>query len=186
MKIIIAIILVVAAIGLWFLLPANRDPEPAVPSSDQVATTPETLPNNQPTTDTQTVLPTSPASEEPKKTMETTSTKKITTASGLQYEILKKGTGAARPTLKNVVKVHYHGTLLNGTVFDSSVERGEPIEFPLGGVIKGWQEGLQLMSVGDTFKFTIPANLAYGDMSPSPKIPAGSTLVFTVELLGIK
>jgi FKBP-type peptidyl-prolyl cis-trans isomerase len=185
MKIIVAITLIIIALGLWFLVQTNREPEPVVPPSDQVTTTPETLPNNQLATDTPEVVPANPVLTDSKKTMETTSNKKTTTASGLQYEILKKGTGAARPTLKNVVKVHYHGTLLNGTVFDSSIDRGEPIEFPLGNVIKGWQEGLQLMSVGDTFKFTIPADLAYGD-NPPPQIPAGATLVFTVELLGIK
>jgi FKBP-type peptidyl-prolyl cis-trans isomerase len=84
------------------------------------------------------------------------------------------------------VKVHYHGTLLNGTVFDSSVERGEPISFPLNRVIPGWTEGLQLMKVGDKFKFEIPPDLAYGANSPSPKIPPNSTLVFEVELLGIQ
>jgi FKBP-type peptidyl-prolyl cis-trans isomerase len=84
------------------------------------------------------------------------------------------------------VKVHYHGTLLNGTVFDSSVVRGEPISFPLNQVIAGWTEGLQLMKVGDKFKFEIPPNLAYGPASPSPAIPPNSTLVFEVELLGIE
>ena len=84
------------------------------------------------------------------------------------------------------MKVHYHGTLLDGKVFDSSVQRGEPISFPLNRVIAGWTEGLQLMKVGDKFRFVIPANLAYGPASPSPDIPANSTLVFEVELLGIE
>lgn len=109
-----------------------------------------------------------------------------TTASGLRYQVMKKGTGTASPKATDTVKVHYHGTLLNGTVFDSSVQRGEPISFPLNGVIPGWTEGLQLMKVGDKFKFEIPPALAYGDNSPSPKIPANSTLVFEVELLGIE
>jgi FKBP-type peptidyl-prolyl cis-trans isomerase len=109
-----------------------------------------------------------------------------TTASGLKYEVLKQGNGTVSPKATDTVKVHYHGTLLNGTVFDSSVERGQPISFPLNRVIRGWTEGLQLMKVGDKFKFTIPPDLAYGDRSPSPKIPAGSTLVFEVELLGIE
>lgn len=108
------------------------------------------------------------------------------TASGLKYQVLKQGTGTVSPKATDTVKVHYHGTLLNGTVFDSSVERGQPISFPLNGVIPGWTEGLQLMKVGDKFKFEIPANLAYGDQSPSPKIPPNSTLVFEVELLGIE
>ncbi|HEY5911729.1 MAG TPA: FKBP-type peptidyl-prolyl cis-trans isomerase [Verrucomicrobiae bacterium] len=109
-----------------------------------------------------------------------------TTASGLKYQVLKQGTGTVSPKATDTVKVHYHGTLLNGTVFDSSVERGEPISFPLNGVIPGWTEGLQLMKIGDKFKFEIPPNLAYGPASPSPKIPPNSTLVFEVELLGIQ
>ena len=110
----------------------------------------------------------------------------ITTPSGLKYQVLKHGTGTVSPKATDTVKVHYHGTLLDGTVFDSSVERGEPISFPLNGVIPGWTEGLQLMKVGDKFKFEIPPNLAYGPNSPSPKIPPNSTLVFEVELLGIQ
>ena len=108
------------------------------------------------------------------------------TASGLKYVVLKQGTGTVSPKATDSVNVHYHGTLLNGTVFDSSVERGQPISFPLNGVIPGWTEGLQLMKVGDKFKFEIPPNLAYGAGSPSPKIPPNSTLVFEVELLGIQ
>jgi len=109
-----------------------------------------------------------------------------TTASGLKYQVLKQGTGTASPKATDTVNVHYHGTLLNGTVFDSSVERGQPISFPLNRVIKGWTEGVQLMKVGDKFKFEIPPDLAYGPASPSPKIPPNSTLVFEVELLGIQ
>ena len=109
-----------------------------------------------------------------------------TTPSGLKYQVLKQGTGTVSPKATDTVKVHYHGTLLDGTVFDSSVERGEPISFALNQVIPGWTEGLQLMKVGDKFKFEIPANLAYGPNSPSPKIPPNSTLVFEVELLGIQ
>jgi FKBP-type peptidyl-prolyl cis-trans isomerase len=109
-----------------------------------------------------------------------------TTPSGLKYQVLKQGTGTVSPKPTDTVNVHYHGTLLNGTVFDSSVERGQPISFPLNRVIPGWTEGLQLMKVGDKFKFEIPPNLAYGPNSPSPKIPPNSTLVFEVELLGIQ
>ncbi|WP_221798066.1 FKBP-type peptidyl-prolyl cis-trans isomerase [Oceanobacter mangrovi] len=108
------------------------------------------------------------------------------TASGLQYEVMTAVDGdAPQPTAADTVKVHYHGTLIDGTVFDSSVERGEPIEFPLGNVIPGWTEGVQLMKVGEKFKFFIPADLAYGARSPSPKIPANSALIFEVELLDI-
>lgn len=109
----------------------------------------------------------------------------MTTGSGLQYEVLSKGAGTASPSATDRVRVHYHGTTIDGGVFDSSVERGEPITFGLNQVIKGWTEGLQLMKVGDKFKFYIPADLAYGDNSPSPKIPPGSMLVFEVELFDI-
>ncbi|BDS10414.1 FKBP-type peptidyl-prolyl cis-trans isomerase [Aureispira anguillae] len=108
----------------------------------------------------------------------------ITMQNGMQYEIIKEGTGK-KPTVADKVKTHYHGTLITGDVFDSSVERGEPIDFPLSGVIKGWQEGIPLMSEGATYRFYIPQELAYGLQSPSPKIPAGSTLIFEVELLEV-
>ena len=109
-----------------------------------------------------------------------------TTASGLKYQVMKQGTGTVSPKATDTVKVHYHGTLLDGTVFDSSVQRGEPLSFQLNKVIPGWTEGLQHMKVGDKFKFEIPAKLAYGDASPSAKIPPNSTLVFEVELLAIQ
>ena len=109
----------------------------------------------------------------------------MTTESGLQYEVLTRGESDVRPTAESTVKVHYHGTLINGTVFDSSVERGEPIEFPLSGVIAGWTEGVQLMAIGDKYRFYIPADLAYGDNQASPLIPPGSTLLFEVELLDV-
>ena len=105
------------------------------------------------------------------------------TPSGLQYKVVQEGSGA-NPKATDTVNVHYHGTLINGNVFDSSVQRGEPISFPLNQVIQGWTEGLQLMNVGSKFTFYIPADLAYGD-SPVGTIPAGSTLIFDVELLGI-
>jgi FKBP-type peptidyl-prolyl cis-trans isomerase FklB len=108
----------------------------------------------------------------------------VTTASGLQYQVIKMGEGA-KPTATDKVKTHYHGTLTNGTVFDSSVERGEPIEFEVGGVIKGWTEALQLMPVGSKWKLFIPYNLAYGERAAGPQIPAYSALVFDVELLDI-
>lgn len=109
-----------------------------------------------------------------------------TTASGLQYEVLKAGDGKGKsPKATDSVKVHYHGTLIDGKVFDSSVERKEPISFPLNGVIPGWTEGLQLMKEGDKFKFVIPADLAYGDRGAGEDIAPGSTLIFEVELLGV-
>lgn len=106
------------------------------------------------------------------------------TPSGLQYTILQEGVGQ-KPLSTDKVRVHYHGTLLNGTVFDSSVQRGESIVFPLNQVIAGWTEGVQLMNVGSKYRFYIPADLAYGDQ-PVGNIPAGSTLIFEVELLGIE
>lgn len=108
-----------------------------------------------------------------------------TTESGLQYEVLKEAEGA-KPTADDVVTVHYEGSLTDGTVFDSSIKRGTPIDLPVGGVIPGWVEGLQLMSVGEKYKLYIPSELAYGEQSPSPLIPANSVLVFELELLGIK
>jgi FKBP-type peptidyl-prolyl cis-trans isomerase FklB len=107
-------------------------------------------------------------------------------SNGLQYEVIVAGTDTAKPTLNNTVKCHYHGTLIDGTVFDSSVQRGEPISFPLNGVIKGWQEALQLMTVGSKWKLFIPSELAYGERSAGPVIGPGSTLIFEVELLGIQ
>ncbi|EGH11776.1 FKBP-type peptidyl-prolyl cis-trans isomerase / Macrophage infectivity potentiator [Pseudomonas savastanoi pv. glycinea] len=109
----------------------------------------------------------------------------VTTASGLQYQIIKKADGA-QPKPTDVVTVHYEGKLIDGKVFDSSVERGSPIDLPVGGVIPGWVEGLQLMHVGEKIKLFIPSDLAYGAQSPSPAIPANSVLVFDLELLGIK
>jgi FKBP-type peptidyl-prolyl cis-trans isomerase len=107
------------------------------------------------------------------------------TESGLMYEVVKLGEGP-RPTAESTVKVNYEGTLIDGTKFDSSYDRGQPAQFPLSGVIRGWTEGLQLMPVGSTFRFIIPADLAYGNNAPpgSP-IKPGSTLVFKVELLEI-
>ena len=109
----------------------------------------------------------------------------VKTASGLIYEELKPGTGES-PKATDFVTVHYHGTLPDGTVFDSSVQRGKPAEFPLNGVIAAWTEGVQMMKVGGKSKLVCPAALAYGDWSPTPAIKPGSTLVFEVELLGIK
>ncbi|MDA1013879.1 MAG: FKBP-type peptidyl-prolyl cis-trans isomerase [Planctomycetota bacterium] len=108
-----------------------------------------------------------------------------TTKSGLQYEILKKGTGA-KPKASDSVKVHYHGTLLDGTVFDSSVDRKMPATFGVGQVIKGWVEGLQLMPVGSKWKLFIPPDLAYGTRGSGAKIGANSALIFEVELLEIQ
>lgn len=108
----------------------------------------------------------------------------LVTPSGLQVETIKEGTGAT-PVATDVVKVHYTGKLLDGKTFDSSVDRGEPVTFPLDGVIKGWTEGLQKMKVGGKAKLVIPADLAYGPEGAGKTIPPNSTLVFDVELIEI-
>ena len=108
----------------------------------------------------------------------------IQTTSGLQYEVLQMGTGP-KPADTNMVKVHYEGFLLNGKKFDSSRDRGEPAQFQLNGVIKGWTEGVQLMPVGSKFKFYIPYQLGYGEQGAGGDIPGGSLLIFEVELLEI-
>jgi FKBP-type peptidyl-prolyl cis-trans isomerase FklB len=107
-----------------------------------------------------------------------------TTASGLQYKVIKSGTGAT-PTASDQVKVDYTGTLIDGKVFDSSVQRGQPAVFPVGQVIPGWTEALQLMKVGDKWQLFIPAKLAYGDRGAGGAIPPNSALIFEVELLDI-
>ena len=109
----------------------------------------------------------------------------VTTPSGLQYKVLDEGFGP-RPKATETVKVHYKGTLIDGTQFDSSYDRGEPISFPLNGVIRGWTEGVQLMPVGAKYEFYIPYNLAYGEKGAGGVIPPYATLVFVVELLGIE
>ena len=124
--------------------------------------------------------------EEGRKFLEENSKKEgvITLASGLQYEVIIDGSGE-KPKLEDNVTTHYHGTLLDGTVFDSSVDRGEPASFPVGGVIKGWTEALQLMSVGSKWKLYVPYDLAYGERGAGPQIGPYSTLIFEVELLNI-
>ena len=107
-----------------------------------------------------------------------------TLESGLQYEVINSGEGA-KPSLNDQVTTHYHGTLINGTVFDSSVERGEPATFPVSGVIKGWTEALQLMSVGSKWRLFVPYDLAYGERGAGPQIGPFTTLIFEVELISI-
>ncbi len=104
--------------------------------------------------------------------------------SGLQYEVMTEGSGA-KPTAFNTVTCHYHGTLIDGTIFDSSVQRGKPASFPLNQVIKGWTEGVQLMPTGSKWRFFIPPNLGYGERGAGGVIGPNSTLIFEVELLGI-
>ena len=107
-----------------------------------------------------------------------------TLPSGLQYEVINDGTGP-KPTIEDNVTTHYHGTLIDGTVFDSSVDRGEPASFPVAGVIKGWTEALQLMAVGSKWKLYVPYDLAYGERGAGPQIGPYSTLIFEVELISI-
>jgi len=109
----------------------------------------------------------------------------VTTSSGLQYKIIKKSENNNKPKATDTVKVHYEGKLIDGKVFDSSIQRNEPVSFPLNKVIPGWTEGVQLMSVGDKFEFYIPEKLAYGSRGAGNVIPPYATLIFTVELLGI-
>jgi FKBP-type peptidyl-prolyl cis-trans isomerase len=109
-----------------------------------------------------------------------------TTATGLKYQVLKQGNGTASPKATDTVVINYTGSLTNGAVFDSTTRTGKPLTYPVNRFIAGWIEGLQLMKVGDKFKFEIPPNLAYADNPPTPAIPPNSTLIFEVELLEIK
>lgn len=109
----------------------------------------------------------------------------VSLASGLQYTVLKAGTDTAKPTLSDKVRCHYRGTLVDGSEFESSYTNGQPIEFSVTGVIPGWTEALQLMTVGSKWRLFIPSDLAYGDQQAGPKIAPGSTLIFDVELLAI-
>ncbi|MCL4110199.1 UNVERIFIED_CONTAM: hypothetical protein GTU68_026719 [Idotea baltica] len=109
-----------------------------------------------------------------------------TTASGLQYEVLESGSGGASPTHSSTVVTHYHGTLVDGTVFDSSVERGDPAEFGVGQVIAGWTEALQMMSVGDKWRIACPPELAYGEQGAGDSIPPNTPLVFEIQLIDIR
>jgi FKBP-type peptidyl-prolyl cis-trans isomerase FklB len=109
----------------------------------------------------------------------------VTTASGLQYQVIKQGTGI-KPTSVDTFIAHYRGTLLDGTEFDASYNRGEPLTYPVNKVIAGWTEGLQLMAIGSKYKFWIPYNLGYGVMGSGDKIPGGAMLIFELELLDVK
>lgn len=110
----------------------------------------------------------------------------ISMPGGWQYQVLKTSESKEHPTPTDKVKCHYHGTLIDGTVFDSSVDRGEPLSFPLNGVIKGWTLSVPMMTVGSKWKIFLPSDLAYGDNGAGEKIPGGSALIFEIELLGIE
>lgn len=109
----------------------------------------------------------------------------VTLPDGLQYEVIKTGTSDVRPLATSTVKVHYHGTLVDGTVFDSSVDRGEPITYKVSGFVRGWQEALQLMTVGSKWRLYVPSDLGYGD-NGSGKIGPGAVMIFDMELLGVE
>ena len=168
------VVLVIAILGYYYLTPQFTQ-ESIAPLELQNTTVEQT--------DEQTV----PVEDETDMSTdkETTMEEYTTTASGLKYKVISQGEGGEKPVDTSQVEVHYHGTLVDGTVFDSSRVRGETISFGLRQGIPGWTEGLQLMSVGDVYEFYIPAELAYGDRSPSPLIPAGSDLIFEVELFNI-
>ena len=108
------------------------------------------------------------------------------TESGLQFRVLTRGQSETRPAASDVVTAHYEGRLIDGSVFDSSYRRGAPSDFPLNRVIAGWTEGLQYMAIGDKYEFTIPSDLGYGDRGAGADIPPGATLIFDVELMGVK
>ncbi len=109
----------------------------------------------------------------------------VTLPDGLQYQVIKAGTSDVKPAITSTVKVHYHGTLVDGTVFDSSVDRGEPITYKVNGFVKGWQEALQLMTVGSKWRLYVPSDLGYGDMG-SGKVGPGAVMIFDMELLGVE
>ena len=109
----------------------------------------------------------------------------VTLPDGLQYEVIRAGTSNVKPTINSTVKVHYHGTLVDGTIFDSSVDKGEPITYKVSGFVRGWQEALQLMTVGSKWKLFVPSDLGYGD-NGSGRVGPGAVMIFDMELLGIE
>jgi len=181
MKRIAGFIVVAGVFGLWF---CQKSAEPAVQGSAAASSRASGANGADPVAeDAQTTMGDSKSKVRDAATKGPSVVR--TTASGLKFQILTRGSGKVSPKATDTVSVDYHGTLPDGTVFDSSVERGAPASFPLSQVIPGWAEGLQLMREGDKFKFEIPAELAYGPKSMG-KIPANCTLVFEVELLGIE
>ena len=172
------VILVLIVVTIFFLL-ARRASDPAGTPSSRTASRADSIHAEQRSAGTGDALPSKSGSRSP-----CTKPRTITTASGLQYEILVEGTGP-RPGPTDTVQVHYHGTTMDGTVFDSSIDRGTPASFPLNRVIKGWTEGVQLMKTGAKYRFTIPSDLAYGSKGVGDKIGPDETLVFEIALLEI-
>ena len=171
-----ALVLILAAI-LYLL--ARRTADPEAPSSAQAGSRARAILAERSSHFSSDGPPSKSGARDPRPERKT-----ITTASGLQYEVLVTGSGP-RPGPTDMVQVHYHGTTLDGVVFDSSIERGQPTTFPLTRVIKGWTEGLQLMKVGAKYRFTIPSELAYGERGAGDTIGPNETLVFEIELLSI-
>lgn len=165
---------IVAIIALVILLKGNKAESPTLDNNASSELSEQVEPGN-------TTAP-APTVKTNKNTMETN-----TTASGITYKVLTKGTGDTHPTLSSTVNVNYEGKFTDGRIFDSSYQRGQSINFPLASLIKGWQEGIPLMVKGDVFEFTIPGDLAYGTRMPDGTIiPDNGTLIFKVELIDFK
>lgn len=194
-----------ASLSVAALLLSSCGPEPEQPAAEEISQQPPTeqqqlakAPEPPPAPPAEEAAPEPASKPEPvtkpapkpqpppaKPTPPKPKRKKVqTTASGLKYEILREGDGE-KPSATDRVTVHYRGELVDGTVFDSSYDRGQPATFPLNGVIRGWTEGLQLMPVGSKYKFTIPPELGYGARGAGGRIPPNATLIFDVELLSI-
>lgn len=181
MKKLVAISVCCAALLVSCGGPPNEADVEAPPEPAATENAPETMPTEPDAAAPEVAVVPPPAAP---KAMPSQPTGVQTTASGLKYEVLTMGTGP-KPTLADRVTVHYRGELTDGKVFDSSYDRGQPATFPLGGVVQGWQEGLQLMPMGSTFRFEIPPDLGYGARGAGGVIPPNATLIFQVELLGI-
>ncbi len=177
MKYTIIALIAALAVGLFYSIQKNKEADQKM---EQVAEkTTENIETNQPVTN----------ADDPKQLVAfyadtNLDVELVTTESGLQYAVIKDANGDRSPTVTDTVEVHYHGTTMDGEVFDSSVLRGETIEFPLQNLIVGWQEGIPLMNVGDKYRLVVPAALAYGEEGLHPL--AGKTLIFDIELFDFK
>ncbi len=177
----IGIVIAIVVIILIVILTKGKKVESPTTTETNTETLSEEAPSNSAIKQEEETVASKPAVT-PKKKMETN-----TTASGISYKVLTKGTGDTHPTLSSTVNVNYEGKFTDGKIFDSSYQRGQSINFPLASLIKGWQEGIPLMVKGDVFEFTIPGNLAYGTRMPDGTvIPDNGTLIFKVELIDFK